>query len=77
MRILQDEDIRVQYDDSNESMSKKIKLSNNMKNPYTLILGNNELDKGIVSYRKLGKNETISLKIEEFIEMLKKEIKQK
>ena len=77
MRILQDEDIRVQYDDSNESMSKKIKLSNNMKNPYTLILGNNELDKGIVSYRKLGKDETISLKIEEFIEMLKKEIKQK
>lgn len=75
MRILQDEDIRVQYDDSNESMSKKIKLSNNMKNPYTLILGNNELDKGIVSYRKLGKDETISLKIEEFIEMLKKEIK--
>ncbi|MBR2743943.1 MAG: threonine--tRNA ligase [Clostridia bacterium] len=77
MKLLQNEDIRVEYDDSNESMSKKIKLSNNMKNPYTLILGNNELDKGIVSYRKLGEDKTVSLKIEAFIEMLKKEIKQK
>lgn len=77
MKILQEEEIRVEYDNSDESMSKKIKLSNNMKNPYTLVIGNNEMENDMVSYRKLGSEEVISVEIDKFVEMIKKEIKEK
>ena len=77
MKILNDEDIRVEYADGNESMSKKIKMSVDMKNPYTLVIGNNEVESNKVSYRKLGSEDVISVGIDEFIEMIKKEIKEK
>ncbi len=73
--IFLDEDIRVEYDDRNESMNKKVRESSMMKNPYTLIIGDKERDNNLVSYRKLGSDETISLPVEEFVSMLKKEIK--
>ena len=74
MKILRDGDIRVEYDDSNESLSKKIKMSNNMKNPYTLIIGNNEMKKGMVSYRRLGSEDTVSVGVSEFVQIIKEEI---
>lgn len=76
-KMLKEEEIRVEYDESNESLSKKIKMSNNMKNPYTLVIGNKEIENNQVSYRKLGNDEIVSIEIDEFIKMLKKEIKEK
>lgn len=72
-KILEDEDIRVEYDRSTESMNKKIKISNNMKNPYTLIIGNNEMENGLVSYRKLGCRDSVSVGIDDFVKMIKNE----
>ena len=77
VNILKNEDIRVECDNSDDSMNKKIKRSINMKNPYILVIGNNEIKNNILSYRKLGSNEVKSRKIDEFVEMLKKEIKEK
>lgn len=74
LKILRDENIRVEYDDSNESLSKKIKMSNNMKNPYTVIIGNNEMEKCMVSYRRLGSEDTVSVEVTEFVQMIKEEI---
>ena len=75
--ILNDEDIRVNYDDSKESIGKKVRQSNVMKNPYTIIVGDNERDNNLVSFRKYNSEETISMSIEEFIEFIKKEIKKR
>lgn len=75
--ILNDEDIRVNYDNSKESMGKKVRQSNVMKNPYTIIVGDNERDNNLVSFRKYNSEETISMSIEEFIEFIKKEIKKR
>ena len=75
--MLEDEDIRVSYDDSKESMGKKVRNSNIMKNPITLIIGDNERDNNLVSYRRLNSEETISMSIEEFINQIKNEIKQR
>ena len=61
---LLEEDIRVEYDDSEESMNKKIRQSNIMKNPYTIIIGDKERDNNLISYRKYGSEETISMNIE-------------
>lgn len=74
INILQNEDIRAEYDGSKESMGKKIRISNNMKNPYTIVIGNNEMEKGLISYRKLGSEDVVSIKIDQFVDMLKKEI---
>lgn len=74
MNKLLEEDIRVEIDDSDERMNKKIKISSDMKNPYTIIIGDKEIQDGLVSYRKLGSNEQYSMKMEDFIKMIKKEI---
>ena len=76
-QILIDEDIRVSYDDSKEQMGKKIRQSNIMKNPYTLIIGDNERDNNLISFRKYGSEETMSMSIEEFIGFMKKEIRRR
>ena len=75
--LLEDEDIRVSYDDSKESMGKKVRNSNVIKNPITLIIGDNERDNNLVSYRRLNSEETISMSIEEFINQTKNELKQR
>ena len=74
-QLLLDEDIRVEYDNSKEQMGKKIRQSNIMENPYTLIIGDNERDNNLVSYRKYGSEETYSMSIDEFIKFIKEEIK--
>ena len=76
-QILVDEDIRVSYDDSKEQMGKKIRQSNVMKNPYTLIIGDNERDNNLISFRKYGSEDTISMSIKEFIKFINIEIRRR
>ena len=58
-----------------QNMGKKIRQSNVMKNPITLIIGDNEGDNNLISYRKYVSEETYSMSIDEFIEFMKQEIK--
>lgn len=76
MDKLLEEDIRVEIDNSEETLNKKIKVSNDMKNPYTVVVGNNEIENNSVSFRKLGSREQNVMKINEFVNMIKDEIKQ-
>ena len=76
-QLLIDEDIRVNLDDSEERFNKKLMQSNIMKNPFTLIIGDKERDNNIVSFRRYGSEETISMSIEEFIKYIKEEIKKR
>ncbi len=75
--ILLEEGIRVEYDNSDESMNKKIRQSHSMKNPYTLIIGDRERDNNLISYKKYGCLETISMSLDEFIKFIKEEIKKR
>ena len=75
--LLVNEDIRAEYDDSDERLNKKIANSNVLKNPYTLIIGDNEKDNNLISYRKYGSDETITLKLDEFISYIKEEVKKR
>lgn len=72
--ILNEEDIRVEYDDSDIRFNKKIMNSIAMKNPYTIIVGDNERDNKMVSYREYGSEETKSLSIKDFIELIREKI---
>lgn len=75
--ILLDNDIRVEYDDTKENMSKKIRKSNMMKYPYTVIIGDNERDNNQVSYRQLCSDRNNICSIDEFIKLVKDEIKKR
>ena len=75
--LLLNEEIRVGYDNSKENMGKKIRQSNVMKNPITLIIGDKERDNNLISYRKYGSEDTYSMPIEEFVDFIKKEIKKR
>ena len=74
---LRDEDIRCEYDDSSDRLNKKIRQSNIMKNPITVIIGDKERDNRSVSYRVLNSEETISMPLLEFVEFIKMEIRKR
>ncbi|MCI8460922.1 MAG: threonine--tRNA ligase [Bacilli bacterium] len=75
--LLNEEDVRVSYDDSKEQMNKKVRESNILKNPYTLIIGDKERDNNLISYRKYGSDETYSMDVEDFIMFIKEEIRKR
>ena len=72
--LLLDNDIRVSIDNSEERFNKKIMNSNKMKNPFIVIIGDNERDNNLVSYRKLNSDETITMDKDDFIKFIKDEI---
>ena len=69
--------IRVNLDDREEKLGYKIREAQIKKYPYNLILGQKEVDDNTISYRHHGKEETITLNYDEFIEKIEKEIKNK
>ena len=74
MQELENNDIRVTLDESDEKFGYKMRQSVISKVPYTLILGDNEAKEGIISYRHRGSTETKSISLDEFIKMIKEEI---
>jgi threonyl-tRNA synthetase len=75
--LLLDNDIRVELDDRDEKLGYKLRETQLKKIPYTLILGQNEVDNNTVSYRIFGTEETITLDKNEFVEFIKTKIKNK
>ncbi len=75
--ILIDEDIRCEYDNSDNRLNKKIRESNMMKNSITVIIGDKERDNECVSYRLLNSEETISMKLDDFVNFVKNEVKKR
>ncbi|MBE6160214.1 MAG: threonine--tRNA ligase [Lactobacillales bacterium] len=76
-QLLLDNNIRVELDDRDEKLGYKMRESQTKKIPFTLILGQNEVDNKTISYRKFGTQETITLNSQEFIDMLNYVIKNK
>jgi len=74
---LLENDIRVEIDDSNESIGKKIRDAEKQKTPYMLVVGEKEAESNSVAVRKRGLRDIEDMKVEEFIGKIKKEIKNK
>ena len=66
---------RVDLDDRNEKLGYKLRESIVNKNPYTLILGQKEVDDNVISYRLYSEEETHSLSLDEFAKLLDDRIK--
>lgn len=72
---LMDEGIRYEIDDRDEKLGYKIREAQTKKIPYQLVFGDNEVNNNLITYRKYSQTETMTLSIDEFIAMIKKEIK--
>ena len=69
--------IRVEMDSRDEKLSYRMRDAQIRKMPYNLILGDKERDNNEVSYRLYGETETTTLKLDEFVSMIKNEIDNK
>lgn len=69
--------IRVELDDRNESIGKKIREAQLSKIPYMLVLGEQEAKDGTISVRKRGGNGSTTSSLNDFIESIMQEIKQR
>ncbi|MFJ7935976.1 threonine--tRNA ligase [Sporosarcina sp. NPDC096371] len=77
LSILKDAGIRVDIDERNEKLGYKIRGAQLQKIPYTLILGDHEVNDGTVNVRKFGSQTTESLSIESFTLLIKGQIEQR
>ena len=77
LSVLTDNDIRVELDDRNEKLGYRMRESQTRKIPYTLIIGDKEKENKTVSYRLYGSEETTTVSLEEFEELIKNDIKTK
>ena len=73
--MLKDKGYRVELDDRNEKLGYKMRESVMKKIPYSIIIGQKEVDNKTISYRVHGSEETITLSKEEFIDLIEKESK--
>lgn len=72
--ILLENNIRVELDSRDEKLSYRMRESQVQKIPYSLIIGDKEIENNQISYRRYGSDETITIKLEEFIDLLKNQI---
>jgi threonyl-tRNA synthetase len=69
--------IRVEFDNSDERLGKKIRDAQVQKIPYQLVIGDNEIKNNSVSYRMYGKQDSHEVSFKEFESMLEQQISSK
>jgi len=73
---LLDKGFRVSVDDKDEKLNYKMRESQTKKIPYTLIIGDNEVKNGTISYRLHGSKDTVTIDKKDFVKLLNKQIKE-
>jgi threonyl-tRNA synthetase len=66
--------VRVEIDDRNEKIGKKIREAELSRVPYMLVVGEKEMNEGKLSVRRQGKGDGGTQTIEEFVNMITDEI---
>jgi len=71
---LNSQDIRVQVDDRNEKIGRKIRDNELKRIPFMLIVGEKEAENGEVSVRKQGDGDKGTMKVTDFAKMVNDEV---
>lgn len=66
--------VRVMLDDREEKLNYKIREAQVKKTPYTLIIGDTEMEEGKVTYRPYGTQDNITVTKDQFLAMITEEI---
>ncbi len=75
--LLLNNKLRVNLDSRDEKLGYRMRESQIKKYPYSIIVGDKEIEENLISYRKYGSNETITVTREDFINMITEEINSK
>lgn len=75
--LLKQAGFRTELDSREEKLGYKIREQQTRKVPYSLVIGDNEMENDTVTYREYGSNKQITVKTSEFIELLKNKIDNK
>lgn len=76
-QLLEDKGIRVELDDREEKLGYRIREAQMKKIPYQLVLGDKERDERTVTYRQYGEQKQITVSLDEFVDMVLKQIAEK
>lgn len=76
LKALQAKDIRVELDNRDEKLGYKIREAQTKKIPYQIVLGDNEVSSHTLNVRRYGEADSSSYSLDEFLDMLTKEIKE-
>ena len=68
---------RCELDDSNEKLGYRLRSSQMRKIPLTIVIGDHERDDNTVTYRRFGKQDQITVPLDEFIKLVQEEIANK
>ena len=74
LNILENHEIRAHLDDRNETVGKKIRESEINKIPFMIVVGENEVKNNSISIRRHHGDDLGEMKIEKFVDIIKKEI---
>ncbi|NJY63541.1 threonine--tRNA ligase [Salinimicrobium sp. CDJ15-81-2] len=74
LTLLENNEIRALADNRSETIGKKIREAEVSKVPYMLIVGEQEENNGTVSVRKHGEGDLGTMSVEDFAELIKKEV---
>lgn len=77
LKTLKENNIRVELDESNESLSKKIRNAKMQKIPYLIIIGDKEKDSKKLTVEGRNNEKLENITTDEFLARLKKEIEEK
>ncbi len=73
-KTLNSADVRVQVDDRNEKIGRKIRDNELKRIPYMLIVGEKEAENGEVSVRKQGEGDKGTMKVADFAKLVNDEV---
>lgn len=74
-KLLKDNRIRVELDARNEKIGYKVREARQVDRvPYMVIVGKKEIEEGTVSVRDRETDQTVTMSVDEFLAMLKKQI---
>ncbi len=74
---LKNEDIRVELNDANETLGKRIRDGQIQKIPYIVVIGEKEEDSKTINVRHYTRGQEGEIKLEKFLEKIKEEVKNK
>ncbi|MCS7139142.1 MAG: threonine--tRNA ligase [Candidatus Nezhaarchaeota archaeon] len=75
--VLEGADIRVDVDDRDESVPKKIREAEIEWIPYIVVIGEKEVKEGVLSVRVRAKRETVTMTLNELVNLVSSECKDK
>ena len=77
VKALQEKHVRVLLDDDNEKLGYRLRNAQVSKTPFTLVIGDKEVEDKTVTYRVYGDQKQVTVPLNDFVELICKSIADK